>query len=44
MKVPDKKRVPLFIALEAEGWFWEDNRLYAPRKTFWIEGNRGRDF
>jgi hypothetical protein len=32
----------LFHALEAEGWVWTDERLYAPSRLFWIEGTRDR--
>ena len=35
----DKGGVSLFKALEAKGWFWEDDCLYPPHKTFWIRGN-----
>ncbi len=34
----DKDHASLFNALEAKGWVWENERLYAPNKTFWIEG------
>ncbi len=32
----------LFNALEAKGWVWENERLYAPNKTFWTEGTKGQ--
>jgi hypothetical protein len=35
----DKNRVPLFKALEANGWFWEGDRLYSPHKSMWFEGD-----
>ena len=30
----------LFHALEARGWVWENERLYAPKNTFWVEGTK----
>jgi hypothetical protein len=39
MESQDKKRVSLFRALEAKGWFWENDCLYPPNKTFWIRGD-----
>ena len=42
MEHPTKARISLFAALEAEGWSWEKNRLYAPSRTFWVEGTRGQ--
>jgi hypothetical protein len=38
MEHPKVSGLSLNKALEIKGWFWENNRLYAPRKTFWIEG------
>ena len=32
----------LFQALEARGWGWENERLYAPKSTFWVEGTKGQ--
>ena len=32
----------LFRALEARGWVWENERLYAPKSTFWVEGTKGQ--
>lgn len=40
MKSQDKNSESLFHALEARGWVWENERLYAPNKTFWTEGTK----
>jgi hypothetical protein len=40
MKCQDTHAKSLFPALEAEGWVWTDERLYAPSRSFWIEGTR----
>ena len=40
MKSQDKNSESLFHALEAKGWVWENERLYAPNKTFWAEGTK----
>jgi hypothetical protein len=42
MKCQDTNPKSLFHALEAEGWVWDDERLYAPTRFFWIEGTRGQ--
>ncbi len=41
MEIPYKGYVLLYNALEARGWRWEENRLYPPHKTFWVEGTHG---
>ncbi len=38
----DNEPTSLFKALEAAGWLWTDTRLYAPNRTFWIEGTKGQ--
>ena len=42
MKSQDKSPGSLFDALEAKGWVWESERLYAPNKTFWTEGTKSQ--
>lgn len=32
----------LFYALEARGWIFADERLYSPKRTFWIEGTENQ--
>ena len=43
MKSQDKNTRSLFDALEAKGWVWESERLYAPNKTFWTEGTKNQN-
>ena len=28
----------LYDTLEEKGWVWQNSHLYAPHKTFWLEG------
>jgi hypothetical protein len=43
MKCRDTQTKSLLHALEAEGWVWTDERLYAPNRSFWIEGTRDQN-
>lgn len=38
MKHQEASRLSLNKALEAKGWFRQNDRLYAPHSSFWIEG------
>jgi len=40
MESETEKPGSLFNVLEANGWAWEDERLYAPNRTFWTEGTK----
>jgi hypothetical protein len=35
----EKDKIAFYKALKDRGWHLEDNRLYPPNGTFWIEGN-----
>jgi hypothetical protein len=40
MTASDRVRVPLFDVLEAHGWYWEGDHLYAPRGSFAVLRNQ----
>jgi hypothetical protein len=39
MKSQNHSDISLFRSLEAKGWFWENDCLYPPHKTFWFSGD-----
>jgi hypothetical protein len=43
MTISEKIRKPLFTTLEARGWWWEGEHLYAPRRSFAIERHQERE-
>ena len=42
MKSQSENPESLFHALEARGWVWENERLYAPNGTFWTQGTKSQ--
>jgi hypothetical protein len=42
MKSQDNNPGSLFDALQAKGWVWENERLFAPNRTFWTEGTKSQ--
>jgi hypothetical protein len=43
MKVSEQARVPLFDVLEARGWYWDGDQLYAPRGSFAVRRHQERE-
>jgi len=38
MELSEKDRITLLANLEANGWIWENDFIYAPHKTIWFFG------
>lgn len=39
MKMSEEQRVTLLSKLEAKGWFWKGEFIYAPCETIWLRGS-----
>ena len=38
MPLTESERADLFESLEARGWFWRDDTIYAPNSSMWLLG------